>query len=88
MTGADRIALTVWLVLVLVTGATYSLGRFGLVGPAIVPLLLASVAFKGQLLASYFMGLGAVRSRWRWVVTIWLLAVVLLIGLAYWLGEH
>ena len=88
MQRADRIALTVWLVLVLVTGATYTLGRLGLVGPGIVPLLLASVLLKGQLLASHFMGLAAVRSRWRWVVTGWLLVVVVLIGLAYWLGEH
>ncbi|MEZ5540844.1 MAG: cytochrome C oxidase subunit IV family protein [Pseudomonadota bacterium] len=88
MTHADRIALYVWLVLILLTAATYLLGRFGLVGPAVVPVLLGTVIVKGQLLASHFMGLKHVRSPWRWVVTVWLLAIVGLISVAYWMGAE
>jgi hypothetical protein len=88
MSHADRIALYVWLVLVLLTGASWLLGRLGLVGPVIVPLLLGSVLVKGQLVASHFMGLRAVRPPWRWVVTVWLCLVVALIGLAYRIGVH
>lgn len=88
MIHADRSAFLVWLVLVLLTGATYLLGRLGLVGPAVVPLLLGSVLVKGQLVASHFMGLRAVRAPWRWIVTIWLCLVVALIGLAYRMGVN
>jgi len=88
MQHACRLALYVWLVMVLLTAATWLLGRLSLVGPAVVPVLLGTVAVKGQLLASHFMGLRNVRSPWRWMVTIWLLLVVSLIGLAYWTGLH
>lgn len=85
---ADSIATVVWLVLVLLTIATWLAGRYGLVTPAIVPVLLGSVLVKGQLVASHFMGLRAVRAPWRWMVTIWLCLVVALIGLAYRMGVH
>jgi cytochrome c oxidase subunit 4 len=83
-----RIAMVVWLVMVLLTVTTYLLGRLDLVGPTVVPVLLGTVAVKGQLLASHFMGLRTVRSPWRWVVTVWLFMIVALIGLAYWKGLH
>jgi cytochrome c oxidase subunit 4 len=88
MQHACRIAMVVWAVMVLLTVATYLFGRLGLVGPPVVPVLLGTVAVKGQLLASHFMGLRVVRSPWRWVVTVWLVLIVALIGLAYWTGLH
>lgn len=88
MTRANRNALLVWLVLVMLTGASYTLGRFGFGGTGIMLVLLLSVTLKGQLVADHFMGLRGVRSRWRRVVTGWLLVVVALIGLAYLPGEY
>jgi len=88
MTRVNRNALLVWMVLVTLTGATYTLGRLGFGGTGIMLVLLLSVMLKGQLVADYFMGLRGVESRWRLVVTGWLLAVVTLIGLAYLLGEY
>ena len=88
MNRANRNALYVWLVLIMLTGATYTLGRFGFGGTGIMLVLLLSVTLKGQLLADHFMGLRGVQSRWRWVVKGWLLGVVTLIGLAYLLGEY
>jgi len=83
-----RNALLVWMVLVMLTGASYTLGRFGFGGTGIMLVLLLSVTLKGQLVADHFMGLRGVRSRWRRVVTGWLLVVVALIGLAYLPGEY
>ena len=76
----------VWLILVLLTLATYAVGKLGMGGPAIVLVLLLSVLVKGQMVADAFMGMRGLTTRWRWVVSVWLLGVVCLIGLAYWLG--
>lgn len=84
MLTANWKALYVWLALVLLTLVTYAVGKLGYGGMSIVAMLLLSVSIKGQLVIDYFMGLAQVRSRWKWVVTVWLLSVVLLIGLAYW----
>ncbi|HHJ18034.1 MAG TPA: hypothetical protein ENJ80_15215 [Gammaproteobacteria bacterium] len=86
MQGADRKAAFVWLILVLLTLATYAVGRLGYGGVTVVVMLLASISLKGQLIIDYFMGLAQVRSRWKWVVTGWLASVVALIGMAYWIS--
>ena len=88
MQRADRNAFYVWLVLVMLTLLAYAVGTLGYGGVTIVALLLASTSLKGKLVIDVFMGLAKVRSRWKWVVTGWLVSVVLLIGLAYWLGVH
>lgn len=84
MLSANRKALYVWLALALLTLVTYAVGKLGYAGMSVVAMLLLSVSIKGQLVIDYFMGLAQVQSRWKWVVTVWLLSVVLLIGLAYW----
>ena len=84
MLTANWKALYVWLALVLLTLVTYAVGKLGYGGMSVVAMLLLSVSIKGQLVIDCFMGLAQVRSRWKWVVTVWLLSVVLLIGLAYW----
>ncbi len=83
MIKADTRALLVWCALVLLTAATYTLGKAGFGGSLVAMVLLLSVVVKGQLLADHFMGLKDVRTRWRWIVTGWLLVVVALIGFAY-----
>jgi len=84
--AANRIALYVWLALVLLTLVTYAIGKLGYGGISVVAMLLLSVTIKGQLVINYFMALAWVQSRWKWVVTVWLVSVVLLIGLAYWVS--
>ena len=88
MEKADRNALLTWLALVILTLVTYAVGKLGYGGITVVGMLLISISLKGQLLIDFFMGLVRVHTRWKWVVTIWLVSVVLLIGLAYWLGEQ
>ena len=88
MQTANRNALYVWLILVVLTLVTYAVGRFGYGGSTVVALLLLSVTIKGQLLIDFFMGLAHVQSRLKWLVTGWLLLVASLIGLAYWTGVN
>ena len=76
-----------WLALVVLTLLTYAAGRAGLGGPVLITGILLSVAVKGQVVADVFMGLKCVRRPWRWMVTGWLLVVLVLIGVAFALGE-
>ena len=80
-------ALQVWLTLVVLTLLTYAVGVSGLGGVVVVAAILLSVAVKGQLVADVFMGLKGVRSPWRWIVTGWLFIVLVLIGVAFAMGE-
>ena len=84
MVAANRRAFFIWLILVLMTLVTYAVGKLGYGGVTVVAMLLLSVSIKGQLIIDFYMGLAHVHSRLKWVVTGWLIAVVLLIGLAYW----
>ena len=63
-----------------------AVGQAGLGGIGIVTLVLLSTLVKTQLVADYFMGLKRTRLLWRAVVTVYLLLVISLIGLAYWLS--
>jgi len=75
-----------WLVLMGLTLALLAVGKAGLGGVAIVTLVLLSTLVKTQLVADYFMGLKRTRPLWRAIVTIYLLLVISMIGLAYWLS--
>ena len=68
------------------TLAMLAVGQAGLGGIGIVTLVLLSTLVKTQLVADYFMGLKRTRLLWRAVVTVYLLLVISLIGLAYWLS--
>jgi hypothetical protein len=87
MDRTDYRALQVWLALVVLTLLTYAVGRAGLGGPLVIIGILLSVALKGQMVADVFMGLRGVRSPWRWMVTGWLFIVLVLIGVAFAMGE-
>ena len=63
-----------------------AVGKAGLGGVGIVTLVLLSTLVKTQLVADYFMGLKRARLLWRAIVTIYLLLVISMIGLAYWLS--
>ena len=88
MDEQDTRALRAWLLLVVLTLATYAAGHAGLGGKTVIAGLLLSVTVKGQMIAGVFMGLDKVRNPWRWIVTGWLLLVVILIGVAFTLGEN
>lgn len=75
-----------WLVLMGLTLALLAVGKAGLGGVGVVTLVLLSTLVKTQLVADYFMGLKRARLLWRAIVTIYLLLVISMIGLAYWLS--
>ncbi len=75
-----------WLILMGLTLAMLAVGKAGLGGAGIVSLLLLSTLVKTQLVADYFMGLKRAGLLWRAVVTVYLLLVLGMIGLAYWLS--
>lgn len=68
------------------TLAMLAVGKAGLGGIGIVTLVLLSTLVKTQLVADYFMGLKRSSLLWRSIVTIYLLLVISMIGLAYWLS--
>lgn len=77
----------VWLALAALTLAMLVVGEMGLSGGSVVTLLLIATLFKTQLVADRFMGLRQSRLLWRMIVTVYLVGVIGLIGLAWWLGN-
>jgi len=73
----------VWILMMLLSLATYIIGQQGLSGLRISLLVLAFALLKGQLVSTYFMGLGQVRGFWRWPVTLWLVILGSLISTAF-----
>lgn len=73
----------IWLVLMLLTCVTYSIGEVGLSGSNIMLAVLCIAAIKVQMVANYFMGLRRTRWLWRGIVLGWLLIVIGLITIAY-----
>ena len=84
--GLVRPCTRVWLVLVGLTLAMLTVGQMGLSGGNVVTLLLVATLMKTQLVADMFMGLRQSRLLWRMIVTVYLISVIGLIGLAWWLG--
>jgi hypothetical protein len=79
--SAQRLPL-VWLALLLLTLLSYyGLGRLS--EHAFVPLVLAAMWLKGQLLVDHFMGLRQVRRFWRALMALYVLGVTVAIGLAF-----
>jgi len=78
----------VYLVLVLLTVATWAVGTAGLGGLPVSLLVLAVALLKGHLIGDWFMGLRSVRGIWRWVVAIWLLIPGGLISIAFVLSDR
>ena len=78
----------VYLVLIVLTFATYLAGELGLSGLAAALLVLAGALVKGHLVGDFFMGLHGLRGPWRWVIPIWLLLIGVLITTAFTLTPH
>lgn len=80
---------TLWLLLLLATGATYWLGESGQLGHAsMVPVFLVFgfALLKGVGVILDFMDLRHAPAFWRNVLLAWLVVVISTILLAYWLG--
>ena len=78
----------VYLVLIILTFATYLVGELGLSGLTAALLVLAGALVKGHLVGDFFMGLHGLRGPWRWVIPIWLLLIGVLITTAFTLTPH
>jgi hypothetical protein len=73
----------VYLLLLLLSLVTFLIGQIGFSGLEVALVVLLLALLKGQLVGSYFMGLGWVRGWWRWAVSVWLFIPGLLIGAAF-----
>lgn len=73
----------VWITLMLLTVAVLAAGQAGLQGGAIVSVILVTTWLKTQMVADFFMGLKRTGGLWRIGITLYLLLVTGLIGLAY-----
>lgn len=73
----------IWLVLMLLTMATYAIGEAGTGGTAMMLTVLGIAVIKVQMVADYFMDLRHTRWLWRGIVLCWLGLVTGLIAIAY-----
>jgi len=85
--GLVRPCTWVWLILIGLTLSMLAVGQLGLSGGSVVTLLLIATLVKTHLVADRFMGLRQSRLLWRMIVTVYLVGVIGLIGLAWWLGN-
>ena len=82
---------TLWLLLLVATGATYGLGESGELGHASMEpvfLIFGFALFKGVGVILDFMDLRHAPALWRNLLIGWLVFVIGMILLAYWLGLH
>lgn len=76
----------IWLILVVLTIATFVIGEVGLAGKNTMLLLLAIAMVKSQMVANYFMGLRKTRLLWRGIMLGYFVLVGGLIAIAYLMG--
>jgi cytochrome c oxidase subunit IV len=76
----------IWLVLVVLTAVTFSLGEADMSGKGVMLSLLAITMIKSQLVANYFMALRKTKLLWRAIMFGYFVIVGGLIALAYLMG--
>ncbi|MEI8118462.1 MAG: cytochrome C oxidase subunit IV family protein [Methylophilaceae bacterium] len=76
----------IWLLLVALTIATFSIGEAGMAGKNIMLILLSIAMIKSQMVANYFMALRQAKLIWRLVMLLYFVIVGGLIALAYLIG--
>ena len=76
----------IWLLLVALTIATFSIGEAGMAGKNIMLILLLIAMIKSQMVANYFMALRQTKLIWRLVMLLYFVIVGGLIALAYLIG--
>jgi len=77
----------VWIILVLLTLLSFSLGWFKLLSSSALALLILTIFIKGQLISEYFMELKETQGIYRFIPTIWLLLMLTLISLSYYIPQ-
>ena len=78
-----------WLILLVVTAATYWIGESGMAGHGSMLLMLGLFALtfvKGLVVILDFLELRHAPALWRWLVLVWLALVLGAIVLAYWIS--
>ena len=76
----------IWLLLVALTVATFSIGEAVMAGKNIMLILLSIAMIKSQMMANYFMALRQTKLIWRLVMLLYFVIVGGLIALAYLIG--
>ena len=75
----------VFLFLIIFTIYTFLIGYLKIESSIIIGVLLLTTFLKGGLIIEYFMGLSDVKSKYRYIPTIWLGTVISLIALGYYI---
>ena len=90
MNGPSNTRLTtIWLFLLVATGATFALGEVGGNAGLAAALAMLAIAFlKCRFVAWDFMGIRHSSLFWRSLILGWLLVVVTLIAIAFRMGAH
>ncbi len=83
---SNKRSTAVWLLLLVLTLSTFAVGEMHLGGPVVVSVVLAMTLIKGQLVATWFMGLRHAPLLWRVIMTGYLVVVGASIAIAYMLG--
>jgi len=81
----EKTVKTIWIILVILTIFAYLLGYLKLINSSLVAILLITTFIKGELVIDHFMGLKAVKLKYRLIPIIWLGTVISLIAVAYYL---
>ena len=76
-----------YLIMVILTVATWAIGSIAEAGLELSLLVLLFAMVKGQMVGDFFMGLRVVKGFWRWVIFIWLFIPGALITIAFVLAE-
>ncbi len=72
-----------WLSLIVLTIFAFLIGWLKLISDTIIIVLLLTTFMKGQIVIDYFMDLNEVEGKYRFIPTIWLGVIILLIGIIY-----
>ena len=72
-----------WIAMMLLTITTYTLGKFGYSGVAVMSFLLLTAATKATFIIRDFMGLRGVSLLWRIIMYGWLSVVCITIAITY-----
>jgi len=78
----------IWLILVVLTVATYSIDLLGMSRKLTMLMILAITLLKSQMVANFFMGLSKTKTLWRGIMLGYFLIVGGLIALAYFHASH
>ena len=74
---------SIWIIMVVLTIASYALGKFGFNGVAVVFILLLTAIIKGTFIIRDYMELKDVSLIWRVMMYGWLWGITLAIAIIY-----